>query len=263
MKHARLLLLIAIAFIYSFSFPEPDHKGSSRNKNQDTLVLALPIQPSFTNKYARLKEEQYDAFIEEWKDWSNQLRAFSTDSLVNQAVRRVFADYTGKRRVKYAVYSLPGCIEVRKYTCTYSSLPYVERWNDDYDEYKNKASERFSYVPSFDADREIVYLAPEIETCLSNYIGGVSKSKKKKYTFPKKLTKVNEDRLAILCSLIEVNPGHWGGYWHLCSMPIINRIFLYDDGFVADLRTTWCTGETVFIPYDTTKEKKSLSSWIE
>ena len=68
MKHARLLLLIAIAFIYSFSFPEPNHKDSSRKKNQDTLVLALPLQPSFTKKYTRLREEQYDAFIEGAKD---------------------------------------------------------------------------------------------------------------------------------------------------------------------------------------------------
>ena len=108
-----------------------------------------------------------------------------------------------------------------------------------------QASERFAYVPGFDSDKEIVYVTPEIDKLLSQYVGEP------------------EDRLTGLRELIEVSRGHWGEQWYFESMPIIFSLYFYGDGFVADLRTSWCSGETVFFPDDVTKEKESLSEWIE
>ena len=126
-----------------------------------------------------------------------------------------------------------------------------------------EASKRFAYVPSFDSERAIVYLTPDIKRLLSLYIGGVSESEEDDFTDDTRWTEINEDRLSALGDLIQVHRGHWGGHWHLCSMPQLFSLYFYDDGFVADLRTSWCTGETVFYPDDLRKEKVSLSDWIE
>ncbi len=234
------------------------------SEHPDTLVLTTPIKPSFVNKYPSLNEKDFNEFINEWKKWSSQLRSFSKEALINQAISRVFTEYNKNNPDSCTLCSLPGCIEVRRYPGSFSDYPYEVPLGETREwEYMAKASERFAYVPSFDSDKEIVYITPEIDRLLSQYIGGVCESEEDDYTDHTKWTKVNEERLNELRKLIQVNRGHWGGYWHFESMPKIFSLYLYDDGVVADLRTSWCTGETVFLPYDKTKEKVSLSDWIE
>ena len=234
------------------------------SEHPDTLALTTPIKPSFVKRYNPLTEKDFDAFLKEWKHWSAQLRSFSTASSINRAIKRVFSEFNNNNPDNCAFCSLPGCIEVRKYPGSFSDYPYeiplgeTREW-----EYMMMASERFAYVPSFDSDKEIVYITPEIDRLLSLYVGGVCESEEDDYTDHTKWTKINEERLAELRNLIQVNRGHWGGYWHFESMPIVFSIYLYDDGFVADLRTSWCAGETVFFPYDLTKKKEYLSEWIE
>ena len=233
------------------------------SEHPDTLVITTPIKPSFVKKYPSLTDNNFKTFLKEWKNWSVQLRSFSTDSLINQAVKRVFIEYNKTIPDSCAICSLPGSIEVRRYPGTFNEYPFNALWDKTIKwDYMMKASDRFAYVPSFDSNKEIVYITPEIDRLISLYVGGVSLSEDDVHDYTK-WTEINEDRLTELKHLIQVNRGHWGGYWHFESMPKIFSIYLYDDGFVADLRTSWCTGETVFLPYDKTKEKVSLSDWIE
>lgn len=230
----------------------------------DTLVQAPAIEPFFTKKFSSLTENNYKSFINDWKLWSNQLRAYSTDTLANQAVNRIFSDYIDNSPDSCALYSLPSSIEIRKYSGTYCDYPFNDDWDKTEEwEYMMKASDRYSYVPSFDSNKDIVYMTPEINDMLSLYIGGVSESKEDDVTDNSKWTKINDDRVAELRSLIQVCRGHWGGYWHFCTMPIIYSLYLYDDGFIANLRTSWYSGETVFVPYDKSKEKEEILGWIE
>ena len=234
------------------------------SEHPDTLVITTPIKPSFTKKYHSLTEKNFKAFLKEWKNWSVQLRSFSTDSLINQAVKRIFIEYNKSIPDSCAICSLPGSIEVRRYPGTFNEYPFDPLWDKTLDRgYMMKASDRFAYVPSFDSDKEIVYITQEIDRLLSLYVGGVCLSEEDDVHDYTKWTEINEDRLTELRHHIQVNRGHWGGYWHFESMPRIFSIYLYADGFMADLRTSWCSGETVFLPYDKTKEKVSLSDWIE
>ena len=233
------------------------------SEHPDTLVLAPPIEPSFVKKYGSLTEKDFNSFVKEWKDWSNQLRSCSTDSWINQAIKRVFEDYT-ENNDTCALYLLPSSIEIRRYPGSFKVYPFEDSWNDSAAwDYMMKASDRFAYVPSFDSEREIVYLTSDIKRVLSLYIGGVSESEEDDFTDDTTWTEINEERLSVLSNLIQVHRGHWGGHWHLCSMPQLFSLYFYDDGFVADFRTSWCTGETVFYPDDLKKEKVSLSDWIE
>ena len=226
----------------------------------DTLVLTTPIKPSFVNKYHSLNEKNFNDFINEWKNWSLQLRSFSTDSLINRAITRVFTEYSKNNADSCALCSLPGCIEVRRYPGSFSDYPFdiVHNW-----EYMMKASDRFAYVPSLDSDKEIVYITPIIYRILSEYIGGVYENEEDTDIENNKWIEINEDRLAELRKLIQANRIHWGTTWRFESMPIFFWIYLYNDGFVADLRTSGCAGETVFFPNDLTEEKAYLSEWIE
>ena len=231
-----------------------------KSDHPDTLVLTTPIKPSFVERYDSLTENNFNAFFKEWKHWSKQLKSFSTDSLINRSVTRVFTEYKEINTDSCAFCSLPGCIEVRRYPGPFIDYPFDDIWDRTLAwEYMMKASDRFSYVPSLDSDKAVVYVTPEIGNILSHYIGGVYESGESGANDFSKWTKINEDRLTELRYLIQVSRDL---DWHFESMPIIISLYLYDDGFVADIRTSWCCGETVFFPNDLKKKKKSLSDWI-
>lgn len=233
--------------------------GSSTNKSygeqgqQDTLSLSPPVEPTFVKdkKYHRLNKKNIDAFIQDWKDWSLELRTFSTDSVVNQAINRIMSEYSEWNQPDSSLfYSMPCCIEITRYQGSYPPND-ANEFRPGYEE-KQQALERFAYVPGFDSEKVILYMTPEIEKLLSQYLGGVDG-----------FGNINKSRVAYLSRIFYVHYGHWGGYWILNSMPKIYFISLYDDGICAFLLTSWCSGETVFVPYDTAKELVHFDYWIE
>lgn len=233
--------------------------GSSTNKSygeqgqQDTLSLSPPVEPTFVKdkKYHRLNKKNIDAFIQDWKEWSLELRSFSTDSTVNTAVNRIMLEFSDWNQPDSSIfYSFPCCIEVRKYYGSYPITDGLIREDD------RQPFERFAYIPSFDSDKVILYMTPKIEEFLSHYLGGIGKSWEN-------VTSIKKDRVAYLSRLFYVHYGHWGGYWILYSMPKIYKLNIYEDGISAYLRTSWHTGETVFVPSDPAKEVVHESFWIE
>ena len=150
---------------------------------------------------------------------------------------------------------MPCCIEIRRYQGSYPPIDVSDEYRPRYEE-KQHALERFAYVPGFDSEKVILYMTPEIEKLLSQYLGGV-------YGFGRLVTNINKRRVAYLSRIFYVHYGHWGGYWILNSMPNIYYLSLYDDGICAFLGTSWCSGETVFVPYDTAKELVDFDFWIE
>ena len=233
----------------------------------DTLELVSPMQPTFLARYEALSDENLEEFIGEWKAWSKELQSCATDSRVNEAVARIFKDYSSDVQTDtFAVYSLPPVIEVRRYPGRYRAFPLDDRWCWDdaaNKEYMMRAAERFACVPWFETDKDIVYPTPEIERLLSMYVGGVTASGEIVLMDYTRWTEINEDRLAQLRKHISVRRNHWGGHWHLFSMPVIYFIYLYDDGFAAEFRISFNSGATVFFPYSSRKKKKVISEWIE
>ena len=56
-------------------------------------------------------------FVNEWKEWSNELKTYSADFLVNEAVSRVYAEYMDTNQEDTCAFVvLPGYIEARVYS---------------------------------------------------------------------------------------------------------------------------------------------------
>ena len=261
MKNKRsydwLAITIVIALFVSSSFNIDGKDGASmteslgEQKQQDTLVLAPVIEPTFVKQYHRLNKRNIEAFVQDWEEWSLELRSFSTDSTVNQAVNRIMLEFSDWNQPDSSIfYSFPCCIEVRKYYGSYLITDELIREDD------RQPFERLAYIPSFDSDKVILYMTPKIEELLSYYLGGIGKSWEN-------VTSIKKDRVAYLSRLFYVHYGHWGGYWILYSMPKIYMLNIYEDGISAYLRTSWHTGETVFVPSDSAKEVVHESFWIE
>ena len=226
----------------------------------DTFALTNVVEPAFIKKYNYLTESNLNEFINDWKTWSKELRSFSSDSHVNEAIGKIVTIYSKtEHEDSCKFYSLPSDVTVSIYPCKLED--YTKNDTPNLKPIISAAKHYAHYIPDFKADKDIVYVSPEIEKILSSYVGGVSESEKYEYGSP--LTPINEERLSELRQLIPVAYGHWGGYWHFESMPIIFTIFMFQDGFITELRKSWNEGDFIFIPYDIKKAPVLLCSWIE
>lgn len=239
-----------------------------QREHPDTLDIKSTIPSTFVEKYDSLTRTNFEAFLKEWEQWSSQMSSISKDSLLNTILTKVNTEYSSNKDIDSCAFlSFSDNIEIRRYQGKVYDYPANQEdvWQDRDEcwEYMMKASERYCYVPSISSDKKVLYISPRIQRLLSLYIGGVCESEEDDFMDYEKWTKINEDRLSQLRRLIHVDRGHWGGHWHFKTMPIVFSIFLFDDGYVVDMRTSWCSGETVFYPLDQSKEKVVLSSWIE
>ena len=226
----------------------------------DTFALTNVVEPAFIKKYDYLTESNLNEFINDWKTWSKELPSFSSDSHVNEAIGKIVTIYSKtEHEDSCKFYSLPSDVTVSIYPCKLED--YTKNDTPNLKPIIRAAKHYANYIPDFKADKDIVYVSPEIEKILSSYVGGVSESEKYEYGSP--LTPINEERLSELRQLIPVAYGHWGGYWHFESMPIIFTIFMFQDGFITELRKSWNEGDFIFIPYDIKKAPVLLCSWIE
>ncbi|MBR5042073.1 MAG: hypothetical protein IKX67_02440 [Bacteroidales bacterium] len=239
-----------------------------QREHPDTLDFKSAIPSTFVEKYDSLTSKNFETFLKEWEQWSAKMSSISKDSLLNTILTKVYSEYSSNKEIDSCAFlSFSDNIEIRRYQGKANDYPANQEdvWQDrdEYWEYMMKASERYCYVPSINSDKEILYISPRIQRLLSLYIGGVCESEEDDFMDYEKWTKINEDRLSQLRRLIHVDRGHWGGYWHFKTMPIVFSIYLFEDGYVVDMRTSWCSGETVFYPFDPSKEKVVQSSWIE
>jgi hypothetical protein len=234
-------------------------------EHPDTLELKPAMAPSFVERYDSLTGKNIHPFIKEWKGWSSQLQEYSADSLVNEAIRRIYAEYLDTNKDdSCALFVLPGSIEVRGYSGAYDEYKYEDVYlvDDREWEYMMKASQRYAYTPNIDTDKAVVYITREIQDLLSQYLEVNCRRDGSNSTDWSKWSEINDGRVAELRHYIPVVEGHWEG-WHFCTMPWIFAIYLHDDGYIADMRTSWRTGEVVFFPYEMNKEKRILASWEE
>lgn len=230
------------------------------DERPDTIAMAQVVEPEFIKKYDRLTEADFNAFVNDWKEWSLELRSFSSNPLANEAIGRIFSLYSEADHADSSrFYSLPSNIIISIYP--YKLEDYTRKNTPKLDQVTNATKHYACYIPEFDADKGIVYITPEIDKILSFYVGGVSESGKNYFGAP--LTPINEQRLSELRQIIPVVYGHWGGYWHFESMPIVSTIFMFQDGFITELRKSWSEGDIVFVPYDIKEGPVLLAEWIE
>ena len=130
------------------------------DERPDTFALAYAVEPAFIKKYNRLTEANFNAFVNDWKEWSIELRSFSSDSLVNEAIGRIFSIYSkSDHTASSRFFSLPSNIDVSIYPyklkdCTKKNAPNLKSIIKDAKHYA-------CYIPKFDADKNIVYITPK------------------------------------------------------------------------------------------------------
>ena len=98
-----------------------------------------------------------------------------------------------------------------------------------------------------------MYLFDSVEKALGEYLGGVKDEYGKD---------INKEHVNDLQQHIEVHYGHWGGYWHLETMPIIFRMYFFSNGVYTCLRDSWWTGKEIFMPYQS-DEFIEIGGWVE
>ena len=231
-------------------------------EHQDTLDKTCVLPPRFVEKYVSLTESNITSFITEWEKWSDQLRSHSDDTLINTIILKVYQDYgLNDNSDSSRFYSFMSNVEVMKYAGKYSEYPPLKLFDRDSEwELKMKASERFVYVPSADLKKQILFITPEIDRLLSVFIGGVADNEDDAFD-ETKWSPINQNSLSFLRNYIPVERGHWAG-WYLCTMPIIYEIYMFEDGYMAFLRTSFSQGEIAFFPYNS-REKILIDRWIE
>ena len=231
-------------------------------EHPDTLDKTCVLPARFVEKYVSLTESNIPSFITEWEKWSDQLRIHSDDTLINRIILKVYQDYgLDENNDSSHFYSFRSNIEVMKYAGKYSEYTPLKLFDSDREcEMKMKASERYVYVPSADLKKKILFITPEIDRLLSVFIGGVADNEDDAFD-ETKWSSINQNRLSFLRNYIPVERGHWAG-WYLCTMPIIYEIYMFEDGYMVFLRTSFSQGEIAFFPYDG-GEKVWIDGWIE
>ena len=155
----------------------------------DTFALTNVVEPAFIKKYDYLTESNLNEFINDWKTWSKELRSFSSDSHVNEAIGKIVTIYSKtEHEDSCKFYSLPSDVTVSIYPCKLED--YTKNDTPNLKPIISAAKHYAYYIPDFKADKDIVYVSPEIEKILSSYVGGVSESEKYEYGSP--LTPINE-----------------------------------------------------------------------
>ena len=231
-------------------------------EHPDTLDKTCVLPPRFVEKYVSLTESNITSFITEWEKWSDQLRSHSDDTLINRIILKVYQDYglTDNNDSSH-FYSFMSNVEVMKYAGKYSEYPPLKIFDRDSEwSLKMRASERFVYVPSADLKKKILFITPEIDRLLSVFIGGIADNEDDAFD-ETKWSPINQNSLSFLRNYIPVERGHWAG-WYLCTMPIIYEIYMFEDGYMVYLRTSFSQGEIAFFPYNS-KEKILIDGWIE
>ena len=141
---------------------------------------------------------------------------------------------------------------IRTYRTNLDRKKYLIDEIDDI-KYKIALSGEGKYIPHLTTDIPVLYHFSSIEQSLSNYLGGIKDDIGRD---------INDENVQDLRQYIQVNYGHWGGYWHLESMPIIYAMCFFNNGVLIYLRDSWCTGIDVFMPYGT-NDFEELSNWME
>lgn len=191
-----------------------------------------------------------NAFFAHWEQLSDEYAASHPCPNISHVYRIVFMHFCNSDS-SYSYYVLPPCVQVRKYSSEFDSKYYSSHPCSSED-YFQEAPE-FAYIPQLHTNKPVLYLFDSVEKTLGEYLGGVKDEYGKD---------INKEHVNDLQQHIEVHYGHWGGYWHLETMPIIFRMYFFSNGVYTCLRDSWWTGKEIFMPYQS-DEFIEIGGWVE
>lgn len=192
-----------------------------------------------------------DTFFYQWHKQSEEFARFHSlhsNATIDSVFQQVFLHYSNRTTHPYIV--LPKYVPVTILNADFDEKNYRSMLDIKKDS-SFIISVDSTYIPHLNVKNPVLYLFTKQEEALSTYLGGVPTS-----------NEINRKNAGKVAQYMEINYGHWGGYWHLETMPIIYKIYIYDNGAYISLRDSWCSGKSIFIPTHS-NEFIEVSSWIE
>ena len=224
--------------------------ATSRNIESGTVnnPPEPPVPPVFLDKYRPLANDKLAAFMEDWYSWSKNIESSmpKSDSLTI-LFAKVFHHYQKDLESDISEYIvLPFAVPVIDNRYGKSDTTYM--------------FPRYMKTSKNEPDRKVLYITPDIHKRLSSFLGRLRLNKARRSHL--KRSPVNEGGVYTLAGYIPVHEGHWGGYWHLQSMPMVYVINITPERYELSMRTSWWTGETAIVDKDM-KTMTQEDSWVE
>ena len=222
---------------------EPLQKYDITLKFRDDLenVIVIGCSPSLPS----------DTFFYQWHKQSEEFVRFHSlhsNATIDSVFQQVFLHYSNRTTHPYIV--LPKYVPVTILNADFDKKNYRSMLDIQKDS-SFIISVDSTYIPHLNVKNPVLYLFKKQEEALSTYLGGVPTA-----------NEINRKNAGKVAQYMEINYGHWGGYWHLETMPIIYQIYIYNNGAYISLRDSWCSGKSIFIPTHS-NEFIEVGSWIE
>ena len=222
---------------------EPLQKYDITLKFRDDLenVIVIGCSPSLPS----------DTFFYQWHKQSEEFARFHSlhsNATIDSVFQQVFLHYSNITTHPYIV--LPKYVPVTILNADFDEKNYRSMLDIQKDS-SFIISVDSTYIPHLNVKNPVLYLFMKQEEALSTYLGGVPTA-----------NEINRKNAGKVALYMEINYGHWGGYWHLETMPIIYQICIYNNGAYISLRDSWCSGKSIFIPTHS-NEFIEVGSWIE
>ena len=222
---------------------EPLQKYDITLKFRDDLenVIVIGCSPSLLS----------DTFFYQWHKQSEEFARFHSlhsNATIDSVFQQVFLHYSNRTTHPYIV--LPKYVPVTILNADFDKKNYRSMLDIQKDS-SFIISVDSTYIPHLNVKNPVLYLFKKQEEALSTYLGGVPTA-----------NEINRKNAGKVALYMEINYGHWGGYWHLETMPIIYQICIYNNGAYISLRDSWCSGKSIFIPTHS-NEFIEVGKWIE
>ena len=207
------------------------------------------------SKIKSMSESFFADWNEESKRYALSQSIPSLDSLFQYVFLRYFRNSGDTCKYQYIV--LPHIVPITIYNTdfvgdSYFFDPKNKKYVSPLEGYNlYMVSKDSAYIPHLNVDEPVLYLFKKQNKKISSYLGGIPGRRR-----------IRIERVVGMSKYMQINYGHWGGYWHLETMPIINKICIFNNGTYILLRDSWHTGRRIFIPLHSERIDE-VARWVE
>lgn len=172
-------------------------------------------------------EKNFREFLDQWeKEYYSIIPRNDTVKIIYDAYRQLFTPFDLKEKASfnsdatinsgYQYIVVPG-----------SFLYYVSSNGKDSDRDLTKFTiEQFRPKLNLGSGVKVLFLTEKYDTLLQNFLGTTSTQLgSPDIMTPSRATGMSAEREVLVKKFLPILHGHWGGYWHLTSMPTIIMIF--------------------------------------
>ena len=268
-------ILLVIAFLGLISCRQ--EKKTSAIKVKDVYQSTYTVSQLCDKLEFSFKHSQYDSLRRIFVEWNGTISPNSEDFIYqNDTINAIFSIY----REFYKPFDLLKLGEWEWGNDLNSECEYVVVQNkiyysvlsrrkiDDFDWEESKIDSIENFRPPVNLDmNKVLYLTNEYAEAITNFLGTESTEfGEGNIMNPSRAKGESEKRYEILRQFISILHGHWGGYWHIETHPIISVLVFNNTLTKAKIyfRVGYQGGETFLEKRDNNWIiTESEATWIE